>query len=53
MALLYLSAMTTVDSGTVQPYLSNVSLAASVEALLGIALTGLFGFVLGNKLRNS
>lgn len=48
-----IGAMTTIDVGTVQPYLSHVGLVAAIEALLGIALTGLFGFVLGHKLRNS
>lgn len=53
-ALLFsLGAMTTIDVGNVQPYLSHVGILTSVEALLGIALTGLFGFVLGSKLRNS
>jgi hypothetical protein len=48
-----LSAITTTEAASVYPYLSNVSLLASLEAVIGIALTGLFGFVLGNKLRNS
>lgn len=48
-----IGALTTIDVGGVQPYFANVGLLAALEALLGIALTGLFGFVLGNKLRNS
>ena len=48
-----LGAITTMSVGRVQPYISQVELLASVEALFGIALTGLFGFILGNKLRNS
>jgi|GEM_PF-2655192 len=48
-----IGALTTIDVGGVQPYFANVGLLAALEALFGIALTGLFGFVLGNKLRNS
>jgi uncharacterized protein YjbI with pentapeptide repeats len=48
-----LSAVTTMSVGRVQPFVSGVELLASLEALIGIALTGLFGFILGNKLRNS
>jgi len=43
---------TTIDAGSVRPYLSHVALISSLEALLGIFLTGLAGFVLGNQLRN-
>jgi hypothetical protein len=48
-----LGAITTMQVGQVQPYISGVELLTSLEALMGIALTGLFGFILGNKLRNS
>jgi uncharacterized protein YjbI with pentapeptide repeats len=48
-----LGALTTADTGVLQPYRSHVSLVMTLEALLGIALTGLIGFVLGNKLRYS
>ncbi len=53
-ALLFsLASMSTIDISSVRPYVANVGLLTSVEALLGITLTGLLGFVLGNKLRYS
>jgi len=53
-ALLFsLGAMSTIEVGDVQPYVAHVGLLTSLEALIGITLTGLLGFVLGNKLRFS
>lgn len=53
-ALLFsLAAMSTIEIGAVQPFVANVGLLTSLEALVGITLTGLLGFVLGNKLRFS
>lgn len=53
-ALLFsLGALTSTEIGVVRPYLSHVGILMTLEVLLGIALTGLFGFVLGNKLRYS
>lgn len=52
-ALVYsLASIASMEIGTVRPYLGYVALLSSLEALMGIALTGLFGFVLGNRLRN-
>jgi uncharacterized protein YjbI with pentapeptide repeats len=51
--LFSLGALTSTEIGTLRPYLSHVGILITIEILLGIALTGLFGFVLGNKLRNS
>jgi hypothetical protein len=51
--LFSLGAMTTADVGRVQPYLPNIGFLMTLETLIGIALTGLVGFVLGNKLRYS
>jgi hypothetical protein len=45
--LFSLGAMTTTDVGAVQAYRSHVGIWMTLEALLGIALTGLTGFVLG------
>ena len=44
-------AFTTMDATGVRPLAPWVQLAATVEALLGI--TGLLGFVLGNRIRRS
>jgi len=53
-ALLFsLASMSTVEIGSVRPFVANVGVLTSLEALLGITLTGLLGFVLGNKLRYS
>ena len=53
-ALLFsMGAMTTTDVGHARPYHSHMGFLMSLEALLGIALIGLIGFVLGNKLRRS
>ena len=51
--LFSISAITTVDVSWLQPSYWWVSYITSLEMLIGIALTGLFGFVLGNKLRFS
>ncbi len=51
--LFSLSTITTMEVGTLRPYLSHVGMLMTFEVLLGITLTGLIGFVLGNKLRNS
>jgi hypothetical protein len=51
--LFSLGAMTTADVGSVQMYKSGVGWLMTIETLVGIALTGLIGFVLGNKLRYS
>ncbi len=48
-----LAAMSTIEIGNVQPYVAHVGVLTSLQALIGIMLTGLLGFVLGNKLRNS
>lgn len=48
-----LGAMTTMESTGLVPRNGFVELLASLEALLGIALTGLLGFVLGNRIRRS
>ena len=48
-----LSVMTTVGTldGNLRPRDEWVSLLAGLQALLGIGLTGLLGFVLGNRIR--
>ena len=46
-------AFSTLDIGYLQPYLPAADVLRPIETLLGIALTGLLGFVLGNKLRYS
>lgn len=51
--LFSLAAMTTADVGGVAVYKSGVGWLMTLETLVGIALTGLVGFVLGNKLRYS
>jgi hypothetical protein len=51
--LFSLGAMTTTDLEDVQPYRSHLGFLMTLEALVGISLTGLLGFVLGNKLRYS
>jgi len=48
-----LGAMTTMDLTGLEPRNGLVELLAGVEALLGIALTGLLGFVAGNRIRRS
>jgi uncharacterized protein YjbI with pentapeptide repeats len=51
--LFSLEQITTLSSGSLQPATRLVELAGSLQTLIGIALLGLFGFVLGNKIRNS
>jgi uncharacterized protein YjbI with pentapeptide repeats len=51
--LFSLAALTTADIAYLQPFRWWVGYLSTVETLVGIALTGLFGFVLGNKLRYS
>jgi uncharacterized protein YjbI with pentapeptide repeats len=46
-----LAAMTTMDLTGLEPRNGLVELLAGLEALLGIALTGLLGFVVGNRIR--
>jgi len=53
LALFSLGAMTTMDSTGLEPRTSWVQLLVGFEALLGITLTGLLGFVLGNRIRRS
>ena len=48
-----LAAMTTMDLTGLEPRNGLVELLAGLEALLGIALTGLLGFVAGNRIRRS
>ena len=40
-----------VASARLQPRSDWVSLLAAVQSLLGIGLTGLLGFVIGNRIR--
>jgi len=53
LAIFSLGAMTTMDPVGLEPRTAWVQLLAGLEALLGIALTGLLGFVLGNRIRRS
>ncbi len=46
-----LGALTTSDTVAVQPYKPNVSWLMSLEALFGIAMAALIGYVLGNRQR--
>ena len=48
-----LGAMTTMDIAGLEPRNGLVELLAGVEALLGIFLAGLLGFVAGNRIRRS
>jgi uncharacterized protein YjbI with pentapeptide repeats len=48
-----LAAMTTMELTGLEPRNGLVELLAGLEALLGIALTGLLGFVVGNRIRRS
>ena len=48
-----LGAMTTMDLTGLEPRNGLVELLTGFEALLGIALTGLLGFVAGNRIRRS
>jgi uncharacterized protein YjbI with pentapeptide repeats len=51
--LFSVGAMTTMEMGFLQPFQWWVGYMMAAETLIGIALTGLVGFVLGNKLRYS
>ncbi len=51
--LLSLCAMTTIDVPWLQPSEPWVAAVMGFEALLAIGLTGLLGFVLGNRIRRS
>lgn len=53
LGLYSLGAMTTMDTAGLEPRTSWVQVLAGLEALLGITLTGLLGFVLGNRIRRS
>ena len=46
-----LLAMTTAESATLVPANMAVDFIRGIEALLGVALTGLLGFVVGNRIR--
>jgi uncharacterized protein YjbI with pentapeptide repeats len=48
-----LGAMTTMDITGLEPRNGLVELLAGLEALFGIALTGLLGFVVGNRIRRA
>jgi len=48
-----LSAMTTMESAGLEPRNGLVELVARLQALLGVALTGLLGFVVANRIRRS
>jgi len=52
-AMFSLGAMTTMDPVGLEPRNNLVQLAAGIEALLGIFLTGLLGFVAANRIRRS
>lgn len=51
LSLFSLGSMTTMAPNGMEPLCPWVEFATRVEALLAIALTGLFGFVLGNRVR--
>jgi hypothetical protein len=53
LALFSLGAMTTMEPEGLKPANDVVQVAARLEALFAIALTGLLGFVLGNRIRRS
>jgi len=48
-----LATFTTMQFGELRPACDWVRWASVLQAMLGIALTGLLGFVLGNKIRRS
>jgi len=52
-AIFSLGALTTMDPAGLEPRDNLVQLAAGLEALLGIFLTGLLGFVVANRIRRS
>jgi hypothetical protein len=53
LAVFGLGAFTTMDPKGLEPRATWVQFVAGFEALLGIGLTGLLGFVLGNRIRRS
>lgn len=53
LAVFGLGAFTTMDPKGLDPRATWVQFVAGLEALLGIGLTGLLGFVLGNRIRRS
>jgi uncharacterized protein YjbI with pentapeptide repeats len=53
LAVFGLGAFTTMDPRGLEPRAAWVQFVAGLEALLGIGLTGLLGFVLGNRIRRS
>jgi hypothetical protein len=52
-AIFSLGALTTMDPAGLEARSNVVQLVAGVEALLGIFLTGLLGFVVANRIRRS
>jgi hypothetical protein len=52
-ALFSLGAMTTMGAEGLSPACTAAQVAARMEALLTVALTGLLGFVIGNRIRHS
>jgi len=53
LAIFGLGAFVTMDPKGLQAREDWVQLLAGLEGLLGISLTGLLGFVLGNRIRRS
>jgi uncharacterized protein YjbI with pentapeptide repeats len=53
LAVFAMGAFVTMDPEGLRPRADWVQLLVGIEALLGISLTGLLGFVLGNKIRRS
>jgi len=51
LAVFSLGAFAAIDPGQLEPRAAWVHILMGVEALLGIGLTGLLGFVLGNRIR--
>ena len=52
-AIFSLGALTTMDPAGLEPRNNVVQLFAGLEALVGIFLTGLLGFVVANRIRRS
>jgi uncharacterized protein YjbI with pentapeptide repeats len=53
LAIFSLGGMTTMDTGDLKPACDWVRLAFGIQILLSIAMTGLLGFVVGNRIRHS
>jgi uncharacterized protein YjbI with pentapeptide repeats len=53
LALFSLGAMTTLLPPNLQPACDGAQVLVNLETLLAVALTGLLGFVLGNRIRHS